>query len=550
MSGRGRNPSRPNNSGFKVIPAHAPRSAYLGKGERASCIIIYRLIRLTDNVHLPLHPESAKKLKESLIERAKIKKSFAKTLKKEGLSSDRLVRGADGTIIGGQRPSADRGGVSAGRGGRGRGRGGSSLGAVGSGRGGRGGARSGPSHDGARELARQAVGTSKSKSTPPTTTTPKQPAPESESDESELESGEERAPRPPKPTSARDVDAEVDSDDDGFFDDDNGENTIDSRLSLNKGKGRARVGHDDEDDEDTGPRESRERSRAGPAPGSDMDDEDTPFPSASPRLPYTRPTSAARGGRGGTSSRGRPSTRGTFGASAASSTVHNPGTARPWGPNPDAGTTTRPKGKKDASNPNFTFLGGAGDDDPSEQAQGSRFPSGGRRERPVPNAAPAPTLPPPSDMPFRGKPLHSHKISPASTLPSDPTITLRDLKRSAYLGSGVRTGAADVHPGRTKRVMANAGKRSVADAASTTSGARTTATTTTKPNDKRTPTTSISKPFTRGQLDRTQKPKPNSYLNPSANTSYRNSAANTGRRQPRLGARMGALLQEIERRGV
>ena len=514
-------------------------------------IIYYRLSWFTNNVHWFPSPTSAKKLKESLIERAKIKKSFAKTLKKEGLSSDRLVRGADGTIIGGQRPVGDRGGVPAGRG-RGRGRGGSSLGGpAGSSRGGRGGGRSGPSHDGARELARQTVGMSKPKSTTSTTATTKQPAPESESDESELESGEERAPRPPKNTSARDVEAAADSDDDdGFFDDDNGENTIDSRLSLNKGKGRARNENGLDGDEDTGPRESRERSRAGPAPGSDMDDmddQDTPFPSASTQLPYTRPTSAARGGRGGTSSRGRPSTRGTFGDAAASSTVHNPGQARPWGTNPDAGTTTRPKGKKDASNPNFTFLGGAGDD-PSEQAQGSKFPSGGRRERPVPAPVSAPKLPPPSDMPFRGKPLHSHKITSASTLDSDPTTTLRDLKRSAYLGSGARMGA-DVHPGRTKRVLANAGKQSVAGSASTTNN---TTPTPAKRTDKREPTSSISKPFTRAQPqpDRTKNPRPNSYSNSSANASYRNSAPNTGRRQPRLGARMGALLQEIERRGV
>ena len=502
----------------------------------------------------PPHLFPAKKLKESLIERAKIKKSFAKTLKKEGLSSDRLVRGADGTIISGQR-SADRASVPAGRG-RGRGRGGSSGGvAAAGGRGGRGGGRSGPSNDGARQLARQAVDSTKSKSTPSTTTTTKHSAPESESDESELESGEERAPRPSKHTSARNVEVNANSDDDDdFFDDDNGENMIDSRLSLNKGKGRARVRGDGDDlDEDSAPRESRERSRAGPAPGSDMDDDmddpTTPFPSSSTRLPYTRPSSTTRGGRGGTSSRGRPSsTRGEFGSSAASSTVHNPGTARPWGTNPDAGTTTRPKGKKDASNPNFTFLGGAGDDQPSEQAQGSKFPSGGRRERPAPPPVTTSTLPPPSDMPFRGKPLHSHKIVSPSTLPSDPTTTLRDLKRSAYLGSGART-MMNVHPGRTKRVMANAGKQPVAGSASITNGTTTPAA---KGQDKRESTSSISKPFTRGQPDRSKNFKPNTYTNSNtnANASYRNSGPSAGRRQPRLGARMGALLQEIERRGV
>jgi hypothetical protein len=41
----------------------------------------------------------AKKLKESLIERARIKKSFAKALKKEGLQSERLGRDMVGMAL-------------------------------------------------------------------------------------------------------------------------------------------------------------------------------------------------------------------------------------------------------------------------------------------------------------------------------------------------------------------------------------------------------------------------------------------------------------------
>ncbi|KAI5452894.1 hypothetical protein NCC49_006431 [Naganishia albida] len=65
-AGRGR-------GGFKVGPAHAPSNAYLGK---------------------------AKKIKEDLINRARIKKSYAKTLKKEGLSSERLGSAGNATALG------------------------------------------------------------------------------------------------------------------------------------------------------------------------------------------------------------------------------------------------------------------------------------------------------------------------------------------------------------------------------------------------------------------------------------------------------------------
>jgi len=62
-STRGGPSKRGHGHAFKVGPAHAPRDAYLGK---------------------------AKKIKADLIDRARIKKQFAKTLKKEGLTSERL----------------------------------------------------------------------------------------------------------------------------------------------------------------------------------------------------------------------------------------------------------------------------------------------------------------------------------------------------------------------------------------------------------------------------------------------------------------------------
>ncbi|KAL7424281.1 eukaryotic translation initiation factor 4E [Cryptotrichosporon argae] len=75
--------------GFKVGPAHAPRNAYLGK---------------------------AQKIKADLIERAKVKKQYAKVLKAEGLESARLGDGPRqrGEAAG---PSRDRKAVEDGDGG-------------------------------------------------------------------------------------------------------------------------------------------------------------------------------------------------------------------------------------------------------------------------------------------------------------------------------------------------------------------------------------------------------------------------------------------------
>ncbi|KAJ9106548.1 hypothetical protein QFC20_004040 [Naganishia adeliensis] len=71
--GRGGSGAGRGRGGFKVGPAHAPSNAYLGK---------------------------AKKIKEDLINRARIKKSYAKTLKKEGLSSERLGSAGNATALG------------------------------------------------------------------------------------------------------------------------------------------------------------------------------------------------------------------------------------------------------------------------------------------------------------------------------------------------------------------------------------------------------------------------------------------------------------------
>jgi hypothetical protein len=267
MSSRGRNPSRPSNTGFKVVPAHAPHSAYLGKGKREpskSHLFEYGLepdISFSTtffSVRSNAQPV-AKKLKESLIERARIKKSFAKALKKEGLQSERLGRGQDsGPAQGYDGNGPARGSLLRGRG---SGRGGPSGGR------GRGASRSSViKQDGVRELvqlSRKNKSNNNDPSSTPTNTTastatrtpaPKRTAvPESESDESELESGEERAPRPSKARGAgagsnsapNENDDEDGDDDDGFFDDDDEVegDMIDSRVSLRgnkpKGKGRA-----------------------------------------------------------------------------------------------------------------------------------------------------------------------------------------------------------------------------------------------------------------------------------------------------------------------
>lgn len=71
--GRGGSGAGRGRGGFKVGPSHAPSDAYLGK---------------------------AKKIKQDLIDRARIKKSFAKTLKKEGLTSERLGSSTNATALG------------------------------------------------------------------------------------------------------------------------------------------------------------------------------------------------------------------------------------------------------------------------------------------------------------------------------------------------------------------------------------------------------------------------------------------------------------------
>ncbi|KAJ9098156.1 hypothetical protein QFC21_004485 [Naganishia friedmannii] len=71
--GRGGSGAGRGRGGFKVGPSHAPSNAYLGK---------------------------AKKIKQDLIDRARIKKSFAKTLKKEGLTSERLGSSTNALALG------------------------------------------------------------------------------------------------------------------------------------------------------------------------------------------------------------------------------------------------------------------------------------------------------------------------------------------------------------------------------------------------------------------------------------------------------------------
>lgn len=337
---------------------------------------------------------------------------------------------------------------------------------------------------------------------------------ESESDESELESGEERAP---KATSRVAGGAGEDDDeaDDGFFDDADDADMIDSKVSLShKGKGRA--GPSDEGD-DREPKRSRERSRAGPAPGSDNDEdgEEEVF------LPY-----AAQRGRGQATSRGRggPSTRGTTsgrgrGSTSASSstTVYGAGTPRPWGTDGLATmtTTTRPKGKKDAGNPNFTFLGrdsNEGVPGPSSTSErGGRAARGGTggerqrtswKERKVPRE-----VVPVVNEPFRGKPLHTHTpatststttTTSTATSTTNPDRSLRDLKRTAYLGPAKSSSV--VHPGRTNREVQKQQKE--------------------------------------------QQQQQQRQHGQSGGQGQRRGS------QPRLGARMGALLQEIERRAT
>ncbi|KAH8083006.1 hypothetical protein HD553DRAFT_313086 [Filobasidium floriforme] len=545
MSSRGRNPSRPSNTGFKVVPAHAPHSAYLGK---------------------------AKKLKESLIERARIKRSFAKALKKEGLQSERLGRGQVSGLGQGYGGNGSARGSSFNSRGRGSGRGGGNVG----GRpGGRGASRSSViKSDGVRELVQlsrktKSNGDSSTAATAAglTATKPlskRTVVPESESDESELESGEERAPRPSK-TRGTGAGSNLapnendDEEDDGFFNDDVEGDMIDSRVSLrrNKGKGKGRADRVDQDgamsmseDEDEGNnvKRSRERSRAGPPPGDDDQDEDD----EEVFLPYTHSNSNPNlRGRGGstrgtstsisTSSRGHNHPQG-HGATASSSSststpVYGAGRPRPWGTDGVAsmshhgsgsmGTVTRPKGKKDKGNPNFTFLGRMGDDagnaDRGERdaRAGGRTGTKDRMEQEVPPKAVVV-----NNTPFRGKPLHSHKppgSTPSSTHPNSTTtttdnntprstLTLRDLKRTAYLGPAKTSSSASsafgaVHPGRTKRTLQKQQQQQHAQAQ--------------QPGGR-------------------------------AGGGRRNGTGGGGggsARQPRLGARMGALLQEIERRG-
>ncbi|KAG7539683.1 hypothetical protein FFLO_03400 [Filobasidium floriforme] len=539
MSSRGRNPSRPSNTGFKVVPAHAPHSAYLGK---------------------------AKKLKESLIERARIKKSFAKALKKEGLQSERLGRGQDSGPAQGYGGNGHSRGSSLNSRGRGSGRGGGNVG--GRPGGGKGGSRSSViKQDGIRKLvqlsrktkpnADPSTRSAATESTATKTPAPKRTVvPESESDESELESGEERAPRPSKTQSRNTApNADDDEEDDGFFDDDDVEgDMIDSRVSLrgNKGKGKGRADRVDQDgamsmseDEDEGNnvKRSRERSRAGPPPGDDDQDEDD----EEVFLPYTNSNSnpslrgrpgSTRGASTSTSSRGRNHLQGSnrgarpTSSSSTSTPVYGAGRPRPWGTDGVAsmshpgsgsgsmGTVTRPKGKKDKGNPNFTFLGRMGDDNgDSRDREGRMGVRAGRTEGGQQEVPPKAVVV--NNTPFRGKPLHSHKppgSTPSSTHPnsttttttdnnnnnSRSTLTLRDLKRTAYLGPAKTSSSASsafgaVHPGRTKRTL--------------------------------------------------QKQQQHQQPGGRAGVVGGRRNASGGARQPRLGARMGALLQEIERRG-
>jgi hypothetical protein len=515
----------------------------------------------------------AKKLKESLIERARIKKSFAKALKKEGLQSERLGRGHDsgpGQGYGGngsERGSSHRG--------RGSGRGGGNVG--GRPGGARGASRSSViKSDGVRELVQlsrktrsdgdPSKPTTATKSTATKTPAPKRTAvPESESDESELESGEERAPRPSK-TQSRFTGTNADDheeDDDGFFDDDDNVegDMIDSQVSLrgNKAKGKGRADRADQDgatsmseDEDEGNnvKRSRERSRAGPPPGDDDQDEDD----EEVFLPYTNfnPNPSLRGRPGSTrgtstSSRGRNhlqgSNQGPPASSSSSTPIYGAGRPRPWGTDGVAsmsgsgsmGTATRPKGKKDKGNPNFTFLGRTGEDGgESRDREGRAGGLGGRNRiiREGQGMEVGQEVPPKAvvvnNTPFRGKPLHSHKPPGSTPSPTDQnsttttdnnnprsTVTLRDLKRTAYLGPAKTSASssafgAGVHPGRTKRTLQKQAQ-------------------------------------TQHQAQ-AQQQQPGGRAGVVGGR--RNAIGGGGSaRQPRLGARMGALLQEIERRG-
>jgi hypothetical protein len=390
--------------------------------------------------------------------------------------------------------------------------------------------------------------------------------PESESDESELESGEERAPRPSKKQDAGSNLApnenEDEDEDDGFFDGDDDDvegDMIDSRVSLrgNKGKGKGRADRVDQDgaagmseDEGNNAKRSRERSRAGPPPGDDDQDEDD----EEVFLPYTdfNPNPSLRGRPGSTrgtstSSRGRNhlqgSNQGPPASSSSSTPIYGAGRPRPWGTDGVAsmsgsgsmGTVTRPKGKKDKGNPNFTFLGRTGEDGgESRDREGRAGGLGGRNRiiREGQGMEVGQEVPPKAvvvnNTPFRGKPLHSHKPPGSTPSPTDQnsttttdnnnprsTVTLRDLKRTAYLGPAKTSASssafgAGVHPGRTKRTLQKQAQ-------------------------------------TQHQAQ-AQQQQPGGRAGVVGGR--RNAIGGGGSaRQPRLGARMGALLQEIERRG-
>lgn len=282
----------------------------------------------------------------------------------------------------------------------------------------------------------------------------REPVPESESDESEQDSGDE----------------------DGFF-----------------------VGGNDREGGDDEPME-RLASRAGPPPPpeseSDQSEDEQPRPSSSSKTKTSKPTSRDRK----EGSKPQP---------------------RAWGgqvrPRRDE-TTSKPRGKKDSSNPNFTTLG-------SERAS-----------RPDRNPAVDETTPTASSSSLgrSRKPLHTHKLIDHTKQSRADDIAerarIRELKRAAFLGSNVNTvlDGVVVHPGRTRKM---ASKPNTSERSQDTERPE-------QSRDRYKGRESAAKNTRQAHQGRQQRTQG---IVPAAGNRH-------GRRQPNLGARMGVLLEEIQRR--
>lgn len=89
--------SAPNASakqGFKTAPSRAPQDAYLGKGVYSILRVLTRYILSAQILANTAYESAAKKIKTDLIQRAKVKKQYAKVLRAEGMESERLGDGS------------------------------------------------------------------------------------------------------------------------------------------------------------------------------------------------------------------------------------------------------------------------------------------------------------------------------------------------------------------------------------------------------------------------------------------------------------------------